>query len=220
MAAKKPRLDARQPGSDTRERILATAAALFREKGYAAVSMRSIAAASGLQAASLYYHFKLKDQIVAEVLDIGVQRVFDAVRLSVQSLPPDATLELVLSAAVQTHLRALLQAHDFTSANIRIFQQVPEEVRRSHRTLRRRYERFWFKMLEGLQTRGEINAQTDIQRTVFFLFGAMNWTAEWYDPKRANIQSIADELAALVISGMAPRELPSRKNPLRKKTKS
>jgi len=219
VATKQPRDDARQPGTDTRERILATAAALFREKGYAAVSMRAIAAASGLQAASLYYHFKLKDQIVAEVLDIGVQQVFDAVRLAVQSLPPNAALEPVLSAAIQTHLRALLEAHDFTSANIRIFRQVPEEVRRSHRTLRRRYERFWFKMLEALQARGEINPQTDIQRTVFFLFGAMNWTAEWYDPKRADIQSVADELTTLVISGMAPRASPRKKTPLRTKKK-
>jgi len=202
MNRRAPTDQARRSGSDTRERILATAAGLFRAEGYAAVSMRAIAGAANLQPASLYYHFKLKDQIVTEVLDIGVQRVFDAVRTATQALPQEAGLEHTLRTAIQTHLVALLHAHDFTSANIRIFGQVPDTVRRAHRTLRRRYERFWCEMLATFQARGEINAQVDVQRTVFFLFGAMNWSAEWYEPKRANIEEIANELATLAINGL------------------
>ena len=72
--------------------ILETAARLFRHEGYAATSLRAIAAACDMKAGSLYYHFESKDQIVSEVLDIGVQRVFDAVKLALEELAPDASL--------------------------------------------------------------------------------------------------------------------------------
>ena len=52
-----PAVDAPVPAlRSTPERVLDTAAALFWEKGYAATTTREIAAAVGIQQASLYYH--------------------------------------------------------------------------------------------------------------------------------------------------------------------
>lgn len=56
-------------GSDeTRELIMETALDMFSKKGYAAVSMRDIAAAVGIRASSLYYHFKSKQDIFDAVI--------------------------------------------------------------------------------------------------------------------------------------------------------
>ena len=57
----------------TREAILAAAARLFRYQGYHATTMRDIAQKSGVEAGSIYYHFQSKDEILSEVLDIGVR---------------------------------------------------------------------------------------------------------------------------------------------------
>ena len=57
----------------TRGDILAAAARLFRHEGYYATTMRDIAQESGIEAGSIYYHFGSKDQILSEVLDIGVR---------------------------------------------------------------------------------------------------------------------------------------------------
>ena len=189
----------------SRQLILEAAARLFREEGYAATSLRAIAKACDMKAGSLYYHFESKDKIVSEVLDLGVQRVFDAVRAAVDALPPEAGLAVTLHCAVETHLRALLLAHDFTSANIRIFGQVPAGVRATHRHLRRRYEQYWLGLLSRLQARSEIGGDCDLQRTVFFLFGAMNWATEWYDQNKSELTTVADDLANLVINGLRPR---------------
>ena len=195
---------AKTSGADSRQAILDTAARLFREEGYAATSLRAIAHACDMQAGSLYYHFESKDQIVSEVLDIGVQRVFDAVKSAVQALPPEADVSSTLRCAIAAHLGALLHAHDFTSANIRIFGQVPVAVRASHKALRRRYEQYWQNLLTTLQRRGAIREGIDVQRTVFFLFGAMNWTTEWYDTKKSGLAAMAAELADLVAHGLTP----------------
>jgi len=204
-AGRSAAMPAPSAGAASRQAILDTAARLFRQDGYAATSLRAIADACGMKAGSLYYHFESKDQIVGEVLDIGVQRVFDAVRAGVDALPPGADLTATLQCAIEAHLRALLHAHDFTSANIRIFGQVPPGVRASHKSLRKRYETYWIDLLAGLQRRGEIGAGTDLRRTVFFLFGAMNWTTEWYDHKKSALPALAGELADLVANGLRPR---------------
>src|SRR3954467_8164786 len=48
---------------DTKRVVLDSPAKLFRIHGYAATSLRDIAAAAGMKAGSLYYHFSSKDEI-------------------------------------------------------------------------------------------------------------------------------------------------------------
>lgn len=55
--------------SSTRERLLAAAANLFAERGYGLTSMRDIARATRVRVASLYHHFKSKEDLYHEVLD-------------------------------------------------------------------------------------------------------------------------------------------------------
>ncbi len=51
-----------------KEEIIATATRLFYEKGYTAVSMRDIATAMNIKAASLYNHIKSKQEILSEII--------------------------------------------------------------------------------------------------------------------------------------------------------
>lgn len=57
-----------------KQEIYKTAAKLFKEKGYSAVTMRDLAATVGIKAASLYNHITSKQQILSEIiLDIAEQ---------------------------------------------------------------------------------------------------------------------------------------------------
>ena len=71
---KAPRSDNRLP------LILDVAAKLFREKGYAATSMRDIAAAVGMLPGSIYYHFPAKEDLLVAVYADGVRMISDSVR--------------------------------------------------------------------------------------------------------------------------------------------
>src|SRR3989442_5375726 len=51
------------------ERILRAATALFRERGYHGSSMRTLARALRMAAASLYYHFASKQEFLFAILD-------------------------------------------------------------------------------------------------------------------------------------------------------
>ena len=54
----------------TRERAIWAAVALADERGIESLSMRTLAAELGIQAMSLYYHVKSKDDILDGMLDI------------------------------------------------------------------------------------------------------------------------------------------------------
>jgi AcrR family transcriptional regulator len=67
-------MDDEQPGrvdgrtTDMRQRIVATARELFARKGFAATSLRDIADRLEVTKAALYYHFRRKEDLIAEVL--------------------------------------------------------------------------------------------------------------------------------------------------------
>jgi len=184
--------------------ILDTAARLFRAQGYAATSMRDIAAGCGIRAASLYYHFAAKDDIVGEVLEVGVRKTFDQVRAAVDALPADAPADVVLRTAVRAHLHAMFFMSDYTIANLRIFGQVPPPVRAAHAKLRDAYERYWAGILGRCARQREMDPERDLRLARLFLIGAMNGTLDWYRSGRLSIAAVADELAALFLTGLAP----------------
>lgn len=92
-----------EPG--TPARILDTAESLFAAQGYAATSVRDIAAAAGLTAASLYNHFPSKEAIYRAVLARGLAPLAEMLAgLSAREPGPDATQEMI--AAVMAHFAA------------------------------------------------------------------------------------------------------------------
>jgi AcrR family transcriptional regulator len=201
---------ARKRGGNTRQHVLDCAARLFRMQGYAATSLRDIAAASGMKPGSLYYHFPSKEKIVIEILDRGVGTVFDEVRQSVGSLPADASCETLIRTAISFHLRSLLGHHDYTSANTRIFGQVPAHVREATVALRKQYEQFWDDLLRRCAGSGALRSDVDLKLLRLFLFGAMNGSLEWFRwGGKRTIEQLAKELGTIVMRGAGA---PGRRN--------
>src|SRR5215472_15072144 len=62
-------------GELTRERIIAQAAPLFNQRGFAGCSMQDIMDATGLEKGGLYRHFASKEELAAEVFRYSVDRV-------------------------------------------------------------------------------------------------------------------------------------------------
>src|SRR5262245_52660894 len=84
------------------ERILRAAVALFRERGYHGSSMRTLARALRMEAASLYYHFKSKQEILFAILDRTLDDLLAGVGRAVASADgPEARLR----AAGRVHVR-------------------------------------------------------------------------------------------------------------------
>jgi len=63
----------------TKATIINISLTLFSEKGFEGVSMREIAAAVGIKAASIYNHFKNKEEIFSSIIEDMSRRYEDAV---------------------------------------------------------------------------------------------------------------------------------------------
>jgi len=190
----------------TRERILLEASRLFRHHGYAATTLREVADAAGIKAGSIYYHFESKEQILGEVLDKGILAVAAAVRERVEALPKGATARQKVAAAIEGHLWGLLHHGDFTSANIRIYGQIPPAAKNRHRKVRREYADYWDALLDEAMQRGEL--RRDIGTTIarLFVIGALNWTVEWYNPQKGSFEDFVEQITTIVFDGTFVKE--------------
>lgn len=185
--------------------MLDHAARLFRERGYAETSQRDIAEACGIRTASLYYHFASKEEIVAEVLNIGVATVSAEVKRRVDELGPNAAPAERLCAAITGHLSALLELDNYTGANIRIFGHVPSRVREITMGARDAYEAWWRDLLADAVLRGAIRPGTDIKIVRLLLLGAMNWAVEWHRTRSGaaeSVEAIARGLTDMALRGV------------------
>lgn len=193
-------LNAMSTAEDGRSRILRAAAKLFKNQGYAATALRQIAAESGMKAGSIYYHFESKDAILAEVLHIGVQRVFDQVKLATAELYAGNSAYQLFHAAVLAHLTTLHESIDFSSANIRIFGQAPSNIKHQHMPLRKSYENYWLSLFQRCQKIGGISPDSNLSLDNFLLLGLMNSTLEWFPVDGISIDELATQISMKFVS--------------------
>jgi TetR/AcrR family transcriptional repressor of nem operon len=61
--------EALSKGQETRQRIIAEAAAIFNQRGYEGCSIQAIMEATGLEKGGIYRHFESKEELAAEAFD-------------------------------------------------------------------------------------------------------------------------------------------------------
>ncbi|MEA3332530.1 MAG: TetR/AcrR family transcriptional regulator [Pseudomonadota bacterium] len=87
----------------TKSEILALSIPLFADRGYAGVSMRQIARAVGIQAASLYHHFPDKQTLYIEALTQAFSKHADFMNdsFTLQASPEERLKHLILRLCIQ-----------------------------------------------------------------------------------------------------------------------
>jgi AcrR family transcriptional regulator len=189
----------------TRQRILDAAAAQFSSDGYNA-RLSDIATRAGIQTGSLYYHFDSRDDLVAEVLLLGIETSWRHVREAVAALPDGSTARDALAAAIRAHTLSVLEIGDYSSAQARIVGQVPAAVRERHMIDQRRYGAYWNELIEAAVASGELRDDLDPFVTRMLVLGALNWTAEWYEAGRSTTApDIADQAVTIALDGLTRR---------------
>ncbi|HYT39368.1 MAG TPA: TetR/AcrR family transcriptional regulator [Acidimicrobiia bacterium] len=191
---------------ETRERLLDAAAKVFRDKGYAGARLSDIAELAEMHTPGVYYYFPSKEELVEEVLRVGVARARGYVQARVAEVPAGASALDRLRAAIEGHVLMVLEIGDYTSANIRIFGQVPDDVRARHLADQRAYGDVWRALLEDARAGGELRPDLDLSVVRMLILGALNWTAEWYRPGSSQTAAeVAREATAMICEGIGAR---------------
>ena len=93
-------------GERTREAIMAAATDLFRERGFRETSLGDIGAAAGVSGPAIYRYFDSKGELLSVLIEEAAimwrGTVDDVLN---EDMPPMATLELLIDAAIVLQLR-------------------------------------------------------------------------------------------------------------------
>jgi len=189
----------------TRRRILDAAAEVFSEQGYGA-RLSDIAERAGMKTGSLYYHFDSREDLVAEVLRLGIEGAWDQVAAAVGRLPSTATPMERLAAAIRAHTLSIVGRSAYATAQARIVGSLPGELARAHRKDQRAYGDSWRDLFGAAQRAGDIDGEIDVFVAQMLAFGAMNWTSEWFrDGLGTTPEQLADQAVLVFFHGLSAR---------------
>ena len=187
----------------TRQRILDAAAEVLAERGYADARLTDIAGRAGMQAGSLYYHFASREELVGEILRLGIETSWGLVATAVGRLPPTATPVDRLAAAIRAHTRSIVGISTYASAQARIVGQLPNDLARAHRKDMRAYGAYWHDLFRAAQEAGQVAGDVDLFVVRMLAFGAMNWTSEWFMARdEASVDHLADQAVRVLLHGI------------------
>jgi AcrR family transcriptional regulator len=203
VARKRVRAETQPKKSDlTRARLLDAAAFIFQEKGYALTRLTDVAKRAKAQTSAIYYYFESREAIVAEVLRIANDRTLQRVNDFIAELPPDATVEDKITAAIRGHYDIVLSQDPYTMAHMRIFDQVPENIKQQFLGVLDETTQIWRQLLREARDIGIIREDADLSVTRQLLLGMMNWSIEWFHPGRLSVDEVARQTAALLFNGI------------------
>ena len=128
----------------TRARLVQVAKRLYQEYGTDQVTVRRIAAAAKIEAGSIYYHFRSRDEIMRAVLQSGVGGARDAVMQAIAEAGRDSSPLARLRAALIAHLKYTLREH--FSSRLKSIRRLPKRLRDRHMQQEREYAAIFVKL--------------------------------------------------------------------------
>jgi AcrR family transcriptional regulator len=160
----------------TQQRLLREAARLFRKQGFAGTSTRELAAAVGLQSASLYHYMESKEDLLYAICVSGNELMIEAVTKAIEGREPiDA-----LHAAIRAHLTTAIDNRDVYLTTLAEVKSLSPRRRREVSQKRRAYAEVLAGVVESAQAAGEIRTDIPAEQLMLVLRNLLSWTLFWF----------------------------------------
>ena len=179
-------------GAETAEKVRNAALELFARSGYAAVSMRAIAAETGVQAGAIYNHFPTKQHLLHELLEVHMETLLKAwAEAEEPGLAPPQALEHF----VRFHIRYHLDRSREVFISYMELRSLEDENFSAIERLRRDYE----KVPRAILDRGAADGSFELidpQVTTMAIIAMLNGMTTWY---RENGRLSLDQIEAVYV---------------------
>ena len=191
-------LDERDDGN-RRHALLTSAARLFRRKGFDATSTRDIASAVGMRSGSPFYHFQSKGALLYTVMEEGMRAAIERQAGALQKVDAGIDAADRLALLIRKHFDVLLgPGSDFIPVMLYESRSITPAQRATLAKLQGEYEAPWVPVLQALHSDGRLRADVKLARLL--IFGALNWSAQWYDRRKdATLDDLARAALALFV---------------------
>jgi AcrR family transcriptional regulator len=183
----------------TRQNIRLTAEKLFRERGYAAIGMRELAKEVGIEAPSIYNHYKSKDDLLREIcFDIAAQfyKAFEQVDMNEKSAAKK------LRTAIKGHVDVIANNIAASSVFFQEWMFLEEPYLAQFKKLRYEYELKFRQIIDGGIKKGDFK-EMNPKLVTFTIFSALNATYDLYKTsEKLTKEDIAEDIADLLLKGL------------------
>jgi AcrR family transcriptional regulator len=185
--------------TERRQQILEQSAKLFTSKGYQATSMRELALHVGLEPASLYSHFKSKEDLLWQLASSCAEDFHLSVGpIANGDLQPSERL----AEMIATHVEVVVRNQHSAAIFISEWQQLSEPRRTEYANSRNAYEQY-FRNIIALGVDQGVFRAIEPKFGALTVLSALNFTYQWYRPKGSlTPRQTGQKLAEVLINGM------------------
>jgi TetR/AcrR family transcriptional regulator, cholesterol catabolism regulator len=183
--------------------ILREAAVLFKEKGYLGATTRELGDAVGIRGASVYYHFKTKEDILYGICLESLRRLTERVLVAAADVEDPLTR---LRLLVESHVVNILEDRHMHATMLTEVRYLSPERLRDVTERRDAYEAIMYDSIGAAQRAGDIRADMTPRQLPPAILSLLNWTIFWYRPdgELATAQ-LANLLADVFLGGALTR---------------
>lgn len=185
--------------SKRRDEIVAQSAQLFRTYGYNGASMRTVAEAVGIEAASLYNHIKSKSEILQEICFKVANKFLthmDAVERS------NKTTVEKLENIIRIHIRMMLEEYEHVYVSDHEWKHLPEPYLSNFLNQRRSYRKRLADLVQEGIDKGEMKNIDPYVAVITFL-SAIGGIEYWHRSRKAiNEQEVEDNMVSYLVGGL------------------
>lgn len=186
--------------SNTKDQIVAAAQNMFRERGYSAASMRELAKEVGVEPASIYSHFKSKDDILKFICFKIANDFFEAQEPILHSVSNPVEK---LKRLVAEHIRVIINNLDAATVFFIEWSYLKEPDLNEFISMREKYERGFRDVIQEGITSGDFRMM-DVNFTVRLLFSVMNGVHEWYKTSgKVSPDEVGEKMSEFILNGLA-----------------
>ncbi len=185
--------------SARRQQAIDAAAAIFARVGYQGASTRAIADALGIKVASLYFHIASKEDALAEICLLGMERSLSYLYEALQKTTLSEQIRHFFVCQREDHLHHA----DYVTVSIRERGHLSEPAKSRIRELTARFRATMDEMFELAAKRGELHPELTPRHCRFIMIGTLRGISEMHlsSPNLA-IDDIMEKWVETLIRGM------------------
>ncbi|ESU23415.1 transcriptional regulator [Flavobacterium enshiense DK69] len=184
---------------DRKKEIIAIAAKLFKEKGYSAVTMRDIAQAMDIKAASLYNHIRSKQEILVLII-IEIAEEFTSVMNEI--MLSNETCIQKIEKVIQLHIDITVRDTDALASLNSDWMHLADDELAYFIKMREEYEENFRKIIVKGIADGELK-DLNTEVIIFSLHSTLRTLYLWYGRKKGfNAAVLKSNMTQVLLHGI------------------
>lgn len=182
-----------------KEFILKKAAQMFREKGFAATSMRDLAETVGIEAASLYNHIRSKNEML-ESICFDVANRFTIFMDELES-GNQGTIKKI-DTLLRFHIKQMIETFEEVIVCDREWKHLDEPYLSNFHNQRRSYRKRFAAIIEEGISKNEIK-RIDAPTAVLIMLHSVNGIESWHrSTAKISAKDLEDNMVLIMIDGL------------------